>query len=113
MKVIFKSELVVLLSLCILIAGCGLFSKSEKGQDSGKQISIIVQLRKNADIESLAAQHKTLNLKAVKILSARMNTWEMTINYRLEDVDKALRLLKDSQTIINAQLNHEVKQRNN
>ena len=112
MRAIFNSHLVLTLSLCVLIVGCGLFSKIEKDRSAGELISIIVQVAKNADIESLAARHKDLNLAVVKVLSARMNTWEMTINYKREDIGNALNLLKQDDNITHVQLNHEAEQRN-
>ncbi|PCH94412.1 MAG: hypothetical protein COB85_05640 [Bacteroidetes bacterium] len=112
MRTIFDTCLILAVILAYSVVGCGLFSKTENGSGSDGQISIIVQVVKNTDIESLILTHRNMRLTSVKLLSARMGTWEMTINYKLKSVQKALRLLNENPTIINAQLNHEVQQRN-
>ena len=112
MRTNFKLHLILFVLACIFAIGCNIFSKSEKQKGPGELISIIVQVRKNTDIESLVMRHKDLNLVAVKLLSARMGTWEMTINYRRTEVNIAMNLLKQNESIANVQLNHKIDMRN-
>jgi len=96
----------------LFTTGCKVNQKAQASDLIEETTEIIVQLQKNADIESLQKEFEGIKLISKKVLSSRMSTWLMTIQVTKTDIGASLEQLKAHDNIINAQLNHKnVEQR--
>ena len=106
-------NLVLLLVISLVLAACKGGDKASKESKTNKEVELILQTRKTADISAVCLAHTDVGLKSKKVLSARMSTWLVTVmsssDERTEEIMKKLKMDMD---IVNVQLNHKgVEQR--
>ena len=89
------------------IAACKGGDKASKGDKHKKEVELILQLRKAADINAVCMAHKDVSLMSKKVLSARMGTWLVTVMSSSDEMTEGIiKKLKLDMDITNAQLNH-------
>ena len=106
-------NLLFLILLCCAIPACKGGEKGAKSSKNAKEVELILQLRNSADITAVCQAHIDVELKSIKVLSARMRTWLVTVKSTGEEMTKEIIVkLKTDMDIVNVQLNHKnVEQR--
>ena len=106
-------SLLFLLLVCVALPMCKGGDKASKADKNKKEVELLLQIRKAADISTVCQAHTDISLKSIKVLSSRMGTWLVTIMSANEETTEGIiKKLKSDIDIINVQLNHkEVEQR--
>lgn len=100
-------NLVFLLVFTLFLAACKGGDKAAKGNKHKKEVELILQVRKSADINALCMAHTDVSLKSKKVLSARMGTWLVSVMSSNEEMtEEIMKKLKSDMDIIKVQLNH-------
>lgn len=101
-------NLVFLLVFSLVLASCNSGDKATKGDKHKKEVELILQMRKAADINAICMAHTDVSLKSKKVLSARMGTWLVSVMSANEEMTAGImKKLKLDMDIVNVQLNHK------
>ena len=72
-------NLVFLLVLFLALPACKGGDNTAKNNMKKKEVELILQTRKSADISAVCLAHNDVGLKSKKVLSARMGTWLVSV----------------------------------
>jgi len=98
---------VFLVLLSFALPACKGGDKVSKSSKNAREVELILQLRKSADISAVCLAHTDVELKSKKVLSPRMRTWLVTVMSSGEEMTKEIiTKLKLDMDIVNVQLNH-------
>ena len=101
-------NLVFLLVLTLALIGCKGGDKTSKNNKKKKEVELILQTRKAADINAICLAHTGVSLKSKKVLSARMSTWLVSVMSSNDEMtEEIIKKLKMDMDIVNVQLNHK------
>jgi subtilisin family serine protease len=76
-----------------------------------KEGDLLVQLQANANPEALAADFSGIQLRPVKLLTARMNIWLFAYDPQRSSADAALSAVRSHEAVRIAQFNHYITRR--
>jgi hypothetical protein len=101
-------NLVFLLVLFLALPACKGGDKTAKNNMKKKEVELILQTRKSADISAVCLAHNDVGLKSKKVLSARMGTWLVSVMSSNDEMTEGIiKNLKKDMDIVNVQLNHK------
>jgi len=106
-------NLIFLVLICFAIPACKGGDKASKKDKDKKEVELILQVRKAADISAVCQAHTGVGMQSKKVLSARMGTWLVTVMSSNDEMtEEIMKKLKSDMDIVNVQLNHKgVEQR--
>ena len=99
--------------LTFVIASCKGGKEISNADKGKKEVELILQMRKAAEINLICQSHTEVGLRSIKVLSARMGTWLVSVLSSSDEMtEEIMKTLKMDVDIVNIQLNHKnVEQR--